>query len=80
MGELEKEKRKYESLIESSIWAIRNDLEDLERDFEEYQNLKKENNSKYIEVNKLITKMKNDGIYTSELEDFFDKYLKFDNN
>lgn len=80
MGELEKEKRKYESLIESSIWAIRNDLEDLERDFEEYQNLKKENNSKYIEVNKLITKMKNDGIYTPELEDFFDKYLKFDNN
>lgn len=80
MGELEKEKRKYESLIESSIWAIRNDLEDLERDFEEYQNLKKENNSKYIEVNKLITKMKNDGIYTSEIEDFFDKYLKFDNN
>lgn len=80
MGELEKEKRRYESLIESSIWAIRNDLEDLERDFEEYQNLKKENNSKYIEVNKLITKMKNDGIYTPELEDFFDKYLKFDNN
>ena len=80
MGELEKEKRRYESLIESSIWAIRNDLEDLERDFEEYQNLKKENNSKYIEVNKLITKMKNDGIYTPELEDFFDPYLKFDNN
>lgn len=80
MGELEKEKRRYESLIESSIWAIRNDLEDLERDFEEYQNLKKENNSKYIEVNKLITKMKNDGIYTPEMEDFFDKYLKFDNN
>ena len=80
MGELEKEKRRYESLIESSIWAIRNDLEDLERDFEEYQNLKKEKNSKYIEVNKLITKLKNDGIYTSELEDFFDKYLKFDNN
>lgn len=80
MGELEKEKRKYESLIESSIWAIRNDLEDLERDFEEYQNLKKENNNKYIEVNKLITKMKNDGIYTSEIEEFFDKYLKFDNN
>ena len=80
MGELEKEKRRYESLIESSIWAIRNDLEDLERDFEEYQNLKKENNSKYIEVNKLITKMKNDGIYTPELEDFFDKYFKFDNN
>lgn len=80
MGELEKEKRRYESLIESSIWAIRNDLEDLERDFEEYQNLKKENNSKYIEANKLITKMKNDGIYTPELEDFFDKYLKFDNN
>lgn len=80
MGELEKEKRRYENLIESSIWAIRNDLEDLERDFEEYQNLKKENNSKYIEVNKLITKMKNDGIYTPELEDFFDKYLKFDNN
>ena len=80
MGELEQEKRRYESLIESSIWTIRNDLEDLERDFEEYQNLKKENNSKYIEVNKLITKMKNDGIYTPELEDFFDKYLKFDNN
>lgn len=80
MGELEKEKRRYESLIESSIWAIRNDLEDLERDFEEYQNLKKENNSKYIEVNKLITKMKNDGIYTSEIEDYFEKYLKFNNN
>ena len=80
MGELEKEKRRYESLIESSIWAIRNDLEDLERDFEEYQNLKKENNSKYIEVNELITKMKNDEIYTPELEDFFDKYLKFNNN
>ena len=80
MGELEKEKRRYESLIESLIWSIKCDLEDLERDFEEYQNLKKENNSKYIEVNKLITKMKNDGIYTPELEDFFDKYLKFDNN
>lgn len=80
MGELEQERRRYESLIESSIWAIRNDLEDLERDFEEYQNLKKENNSKYIEVNELITKMKHDEIYTPELEDFFDKYLKFNNN
>lgn len=80
MGELEQEKRRYESLIENSIWSIKCDLEDLESDFEEYQNLKKENNSKYIEINKLITKMKNDGIYTPELEDFFDKYLKFDNN
>ena len=80
MGELEKEKIRLEALIDSSLFSIKCEIDALEEELAEYEDLKLADRNDYVNIYDLISKMKNDGIYTPELEEYFEKYLKFNND
>ena len=75
---IEERKASLEATINCLIWDISSTLQDLDEEFTNLTNLG--HSERHINIDELIKKMKLEGIYTSELEDFFEKYLKFYNN
>ena len=75
---IEEKRASLESTINCLIWDISSTIQDLDEEFTNLTNLG--HSERYINIDELIKKMKLEGIYTSELEDFIEKYLKFYNN
>lgn len=75
---IEERRASLESTIDCLIWDISSTIQDLDEEFTKLRNL--EHSERFINIDELIKKMKLEGIYTSELEDFMEKYLKFYNN
>ena len=75
---IEEKRASLESTINCLIWDIISTIQDLDEEFTNLTNLG--HSKRYINIDEFIKKMKLEGIYTSELEDFIEKYLKFYNN
>lgn len=75
---IEEKRASLESTINCLIWDISSTIQDLDEEFTNLTNLG--HSERYVNIDELIKKMKLEGIYTSELEDFMEKYLKFYNN
>ena len=74
---MELERKKMASLIDSSIYSIRCALSELDDDFSAYQNLIAEDNSRCVDIYKIINELKKDNLYNQELDEFFENYIKF---
>lgn len=74
---IELARKKLQRQIDSMIWSIRCDLDTLEEELNDYTNLEEENKTRYVDIYKLISEMKKDDVYSKEIEDFFDNYIKF---
>lgn len=75
---IEEKRASLESTINCLIWDISSTIQDLDEEFTNLTNLG--HSKRYVNIDELIKKMKLEGIYTPELEDFIEKYLKFYNN
>ena len=75
---IEEKRASLEATINCLIWDVSSSIEELDEKFTELSNLA--HPERYVDIDELIKKMKLEGIYTSELEDFIEKYLKFYNN
>ena len=72
------EKIKIKQNIYFLIWDIASTIESLEKQFDTFNNL--EEAEGYIKVDSLIQAMKKDKLYTPEMENFLEEYLKFYND
>lgn len=75
---IEEKRASLESTINCLIWDISSTIQDLDEEFTNLTNLG--HSERYVNIDELIKKMKLEGLYTLELEDFIEKYLKFYNN
>ena len=75
---IEEKRASLEATINCLIWDISSTIQDLDEEFTNLSNLG--HSERYVNIDELIKKMKLEGIYTLELEDFIEKYLKFYNN
>ena len=75
---IEEKRASLEATINCLIWDVSSSIEELDEKFTELSNLA--HPERYVDIDELIKKMKLEGIYTSELEDFIEKYFKFYNN
>lgn len=75
---IEEQKAKLEATINCLIWDVSTTIQELDEQFTDLTNLGY--SEKYINIDNLIQKMKKDNIYTPEIENFFEEYLKFYND
>ena len=75
---IEEQRTKLEATINCLIWDISSTIQEIDESFNELSNLK--HSEKYVNIDNLIRKMKQDNIYTPEIENFFEEYLKYYND
>lgn len=75
---IEEKRASLEATINCLIWDISSTIQDLDEEFTNLSNLG--HSEKYVNIDDLIQKMKKDNIYTPEIENFFEEYLKFYND
>lgn len=75
---IEEKRASLEATINCLIWDISSTIQYLDEEFTNLSNLG--HSEKYVNIDDLIQKMKKDNIYTPEIENFFEEYLKFYND
>ena len=75
---IEERRKQLESTIDCLIWDISSTIQELDENFNDLSNLG--HSEKYVNIDNVIQKMKKDNIYTPEIENFFEEYLKFYND
>ena len=74
---MELARKKLQRQIDSMIWSIRCDLDTLEEEINDYANLEEKNNSRCVDIYEIINELKKDNLYSQELDEFFENYIKF---
>ena len=75
---IEEKRASLEAAINCLIWDVSSSIEELDEKFTELGNLA--HPERYVDIDKLIQAMKKDKLYTPEMENFLEEYLKFYNN
>ena len=75
---IEEKRASLEATINCLIWDISSSVEELDEKFLELNNLA--HPERYVDIDKLIKKMKLEDMYTPEMENFLEEYLKFYND
>ena len=75
---IEEKRASLEATINCLIWDVSSSIEELDEKFTELSNLA--HPERYVDIDKLIQAMKKDKLYTPEMENFLEEYLKFYNN
>lgn len=80
MSKIDKRIQEVENRIDDTIWSISYEIEELQRNITLYQNLVSGDKEEYVDINDIIRRMKQENLYTREIENFFENYIKFYNN
>lgn len=66
--------------LENQLTSARWDIEEAERDLQELENkLSEENENSIKDINNLKRESKRDNLYTDEIENFLDNYMRYYN-
>ena len=74
---IELARKKLQRQIDSMVWSIRCDLDTLEEEFNDYVKLEDQNQSRCVDIYEIINELKKDNLYSQELDEFFENYIKF---
>lgn len=74
---MELARKKLQRQIDSMVWSIRCNLDTLEEKFNDYVKLEDQKKSRCVDIYEIIKEMKSDNLYSKEVEDFFENYIKF---
>ena len=75
---IEEKRASLEATINCLIWDVSSSIEELDEKITELSNLA--HPERYVDIDKLIRAMKKDNLYTPEIENFLEEYLKFYND
>lgn len=75
---IEEKRASLEATINCLIWDISSTIQDLDEEFTNLTNLG--HSERYVDIDNLIQAMKKDNLYTPQIENFLEEYLKFYNN
>ena len=64
--------------IDSLLWSLSDNLQELEDEINEYSQIR--DTETYVKLDSLIKSLKINNLFTSELENFLEEYLKFYND
>ena len=74
---IEEERKIKIANIDSLLWSLSDNLQELEDEINEYSQIR--DTETYVKLDNLIKKLKINNLFTSELENFLEEYLKFYN-
>ena len=75
---IEEERKIKIANIDSLLWSLSDNLQELEDEINEYSQIR--DTETYVKLDNLIKKLKINNLFTSELENFLEEYLKFYND
>lgn len=75
---IEEERKIKIANIDSLLWSLSDTLQELEDEIGEYSQLR--DTETYIKLDDLVKNLKINNLFTSEIENFLEEYLKFYNN
>lgn len=75
---IEEERKIKMANIDSLLWSLSDTLQELEDEIGEYSQLR--DTETYIKLDDLVKNLKINNLFTSEIENFLEEYLKFYND